>query len=172
MKLIWILLSSRIEIRQKTGNSRVGQVTLGGSVKRSRSPRRRATPPPPPPPPPPGYSKKIGRSIWTMEREKRLIPFFFPSHRPAACFLIWWCLTPVSPWLGAPKQKSGLCSEVAVGRYSTLWAVFVLFFCFFHNIPLFSFSPVDFRWFGHRLFPVLLPQGQMLLLNVYARNFP
>ena len=58
--------------------------------------------------------------MWTMEREKRLIPFSFPSHRPPRASLFGY-VSPQSPrdWARQNKQSDGLCGEVADGSSSS-----------------------------------------------------
>ena len=60
-----------------------------------------------------------------MEREKRLIPFSFPSHCPprASLFVD---VSPQSPRDSARQnKKSGLCGEVAVGSSSSSSSSFI-----------------------------------------------
>ena len=62
----------------------------------------------------------MARSIWTMEREKRLIPFSFPSHRPPRASLLVMSLPslPVTERVKT-KKTDGLRGEVAVGSSSS-----------------------------------------------------
>ena len=57
--------------------------------------------------------------MWTMEREKRLILFSFPSHRPPLASLFGDSLLSLPVTKRAQGKKSGLCGEVAVGSSSS-----------------------------------------------------
>ena len=57
--------------------------------------------------------------MWTMEREKRLILFSFPSHRPPLASLFGDSLPSLSVTKRAQSKKSGLCGEVAVASSSS-----------------------------------------------------
>ena len=61
----------------------------------------------------------MARSMWTMEREKRLILFSFPSHRPPLASLFGDSLLSLHVTKRAQSKKSGLCGEVADGRSSS-----------------------------------------------------
>ena len=80
--------------KKKQKKNRTGQVAWGRSAETSRSPLCRS-------------SSFVNDSV-DLDYGKRETAYsiLFPIPSSPARFLIWWCLSPVSPWLSATKQKN------------------------------------------------------------------